>query len=356
MKFRSLILFFTAIFLISVACDPYKIEIPDQGTGSGNTNTGGNTGGNEGTSGNDDIYTVKYPKAGGTKVKTLQTVGYFKETFIKKGITYYHFYGMDDISKAHQNVCVAEIDLDNPAYKVNLFMTSSDITSNVGKREKAIIAVNACYEQEAIYLKYNGSVKSSVSLDPDHLRFWKHEGAIVSDGPRKIGIINGAKGTSSIKEGGIQAIEVFKQLKEPTIFGSSPILIDDYDPIGTRFVPEHYNISNVSGFDAEDYRRHQGGRNPRVAAALTEDNDLLLVVVDGRFSGKAEGMSAKELTNFLVKHFNPQWAINMDGGGSSTMFVNMDGWGVMNYPTDNKTWDHEGERARPTFFLVQYNE
>jgi exopolysaccharide biosynthesis protein len=93
--------------------------------------------------------------------------------------------------------------------------------------------------------------------------------------------------------------------------------------------------------------------------ALTEDNDLLFIVVDGRFSGKAEGMSAKELTNFIAKHFNPQWAINMDGGGSSTMYIN--GYGdpvtnVLNYPCDNKKWDHYGQRARPTFFLVQYDE
>ena len=120
-----------------------------------------------------------------------------------------------------------------------------------------------------------------------------------------------------------------------------------------------YTLEELNGFEYEDYRRHQGVRHPRVAVALTEDNDLLFVVVDGRFSGKAEGMSAKELTNFLVKHFNPQWAINMDGGGSSTMYIN--GYGdpvtnVLNYPCDNKKWDHYGQRARPTFFLVQYDE
>ena len=40
-----------------------------------------------------------------------------------------------------------------------------------------------------------------------------------------------------------------------------------------------------------------------------------------RWAGKAEGMSAKEVTLFLKKHFNPQYALNMDGGGSTTMYV-----------------------------------
>lgn len=54
---------------------------------------------------------------------------------------------------------------------------------------------------------------------------------------------------------------------------------------------------------------------------MTEDKDLLLVTIDGRWAGKAEGMSAKEVTLFLKKHFNPQYALNMDGGGSTTMYV-----------------------------------
>ncbi|MDY4812003.1 MAG: phosphodiester glycosidase family protein [Muribaculaceae bacterium] len=39
-----------------------------------------------------------------------------------------------------------------------------------------------------------------------------------------------------------------------------------------------------------------------------------------RRKSKAEGMNARELTKFLVHYFNPQWALNMDGGGSTTMY------------------------------------
>ncbi|MBR0298782.1 MAG: phosphodiester glycosidase family protein [Bacteroidales bacterium] len=340
---------FVAVWAAFVSCNPYKIQIPRHEYGEG---------------GNDDGETtenpVQYPEAGVAKEKTLRTTGLFRETQIKDGITLYSFEGQkEDITGTYQTVFVLEVDLNNEAYKVNFLMTRSDSVSAIGKRYKAIAAVNACYEQDAIYCRTNGYNHCEVSLDPDHLRFWKHEAAIVGDGVRKVGLVYGAKGARNIREGGIQAINIYKGLKEKNIFASAPMLIDDYDPVGARFVPEFYTQADFNKLDGEDYRRHQGVRHPRVAVALTGDNDLLFVVVDGRFPGNAEGMSARELTHFLVKHFNPRWAINMDGGGSSTMYVQ--GYGdplnnVLNHPYDNKRWDHFGQRLRPTVFLVQYNE
>ena len=302
---------------------------------------------------------VKYPDPGTPKVKTLLVDGFFTETEIKPGITLYsaEMKEESDITKSFQTVFVLEVDLDNENYKVEFYHGKSDTTSSIAMKQNAIAAINACYELEAVYCKTDGVVHGTCTLDPDHLRFWKHEAAVVGDGDRKIGIVHGAKGAADHRDGGLQALEVYKNLKEPDIFASAPMLIDDYDPVGASYVPASYTSSALSKLDGEDWRRHQGVRHPRVAVALTDDNDLLMVVVDGRFSGKAEGMSAKELTNFLVKYFNPRWAINMDGGGSSTMYI--DGHGdpvnhVLNYPADNKKWDHYGQRKRPSLFLVKY--
>ena len=93
--------------------------------------------------------------------------------------------------------------------------------------------------------------------------------------------------------------------------------------------------------------------------ALTEDNDLLLIAIDGRWPGKAEGMNAAEVTRFIVRYFNPQWAINMDGGGSTTLTIKGLGHpetNVVNYPTDGGTHDHTGERKVTTHLLVLCNE
>lgn len=312
---------------------------------------------------------VGYPSSGVSKVTTLQTTGYFTTSTLQTGIIHYSFYGYDDITKANQNVNVVEIDLNNPVYKINFLYTGRSTTSYVGKQNNAIVAVNAAYEQDAVYCRTNGVNHSEVTIRPDDTdedkarRFWKHEAALVGDGERKIGMIHGAKGTSNVTDGGYQAIEVYKQLKEKNIFASSPMLIDDYDQVGTRFVPAQYDNWTISQFNSnfhsEDYRRHQGVRHPRTAVALTADNDLLLITVDGRYSGKAEGMSARELTKFIAKHFNPRWAINMDGGGSTSLYIKGKSSStndIVNHVcNDGSTWDKPAERNLTTFLLVQYD-
>ena len=303
-----------------------------------------------------DAQIVRYPDSGGRKVRTLQTEGVFIETGISEGIIHYVFSGFDPITGAYQNVNVLEIDLDRDNYRIVFNHESpGNIVSSVAKKYDAIAAVNATYELPAVYCRTNGQNHSEVSLEPGHERFWKHNAALVGDGERQVGIINGASGEENDHTGGLQAISLYKGLDEKNIFASAPMLIDDYNPIGTQFVPFFYTKEDLRELRGEDYRRHQGVRHPRTAVALTEDNDLLLIVVDGRVKGKAEGMSAKELTEFIAMHFNPRWAINMDGGGSSTMYLKGHGDpsnNVLNYPTDNRTWDHVGERKVNTHLLV----
>ena len=278
--------------------------------------------------------------------------GTFVKTEIADGICHYLFEGMDEISGAMQTVNVLRVDLDNENYKV-VFSYGSDSTSSVALKHNALAAINATYETDASYIRVNGKNHFEVSIPAGHLRYWKHDGALVLDGDRKMSIVHGASCHAASVEGGEAAIALYKSLGAPNIFSSSPMLIDNYEPVGTTFVPDPLE-KPIKEYEYEDYRRHQGVRHPRVAVALTEDNDMLLVVVDGRWPS-ASGMSAKELTLFLAKHFNPRWALNMDGGGSSTMYLK--GYGapgndVLNYPTDNKRYDHYGQRRVCTHILV----
>ena len=67
-------------------------------------------------------------------------------------------------------------------------------------------------------------------------------------------------------------------------------------------------------------------------------------------------MNARELTLFLVTWFNPQYALNLDGGGSSTLCVKGEGdpvTHVVNYPTDDGQYNHSGERVRDAFIVVR---
>jgi hypothetical protein len=60
-------------------------------------------------------------------------------------------------------------------------------------------------------------------------------------------------------------------------------------------------------------------RNPRTAAGIARDGKrLILVVVDGRQKGYSDGMTLRETANLLLA-LGARDAINLDGGGSSTL-------------------------------------
>ena len=62
------------------------------------------------------------------------------------------------------------------------------------------------------------------------------------------------------------------------------------------------------------------GRAPRTALGITSEGHMLFVVVNGRQEDVSEGMTLQELAD-LMKELGAVEAINLDGGGSSTMVV-----------------------------------
>jgi hypothetical protein len=70
--------------------------------------------------------------------------------------------------------------------------------------------------------------------------------------------------------------------------------------------------------------------NPRTAVGITPDGKLVVVVVDGREYGYSAGMTLRRLADFMVE-LGCRDAINLDGGGSSTMWLN---GRVANRPSD----------------------
>lgn len=84
-------------------------------------------------------------------------------------------------------------------------------------------------------------------------------------------------------------------------------------------------------------------RHPRTAIAMLDSGKLLLVTVDGRQPEKSVGMSLAELANLLLE-FGAKEAINLDGGGSTTMVVKGK---VVNSPSDQT-----GERPVSDAILI----
>ena len=70
-----------------------------------------------------------------------------------------------------------------------------------------------------------------------------------------------------------------------------------------------------------------GGRNPRSAIGYTAENNLIIVAVDGR-ENSSVGLTLFELAN-LMKSIGCVSAMNLDGGGSTVLYVNGK---VVNHP------------------------
>jgi hypothetical protein len=84
-------------------------------------------------------------------------------------------------------------------------------------------------------------------------------------------------------------------------------------------------------------------KHPRTAMGYTRDNKLVVLVVQGRFPGIAEGASLTQLAH-IFKDIGCVEALNLDGGGSSCMLVNG--------KETIKVSDSGGQRPVPAVFQI----
>jgi len=84
-------------------------------------------------------------------------------------------------------------------------------------------------------------------------------------------------------------------------------------------------------------------RNPRTGVGVTREGKLLFVTVDGRHPRRSVGMTPIQFAK-LFRRLGARWALNLDGGGSTTMFVR---GRLVNRPSDPG-----GERAVSSALLV----
>lgn len=88
------------------------------------------------------------------------------------------------------------------------------------------------------------------------------------------------------------------------------------------------------------------GRAPRTAIGVTADNHLIMLVATGRQQGISVGLRLDELARLMIE-FGAVDAINLDGGGSSTLAIR---GLVMNLPSEGR------ERKVGDAILVFKNE
>lgn len=274
---------------------------------------------------------------------------------VADGVSYYNFSGVEPVTGAPQKINVIDWDMANKNYALRqVWYDEKCTTSTVFRRENAVAAINAAYEPESIVVKTGGTYhtcmpKDTVMTTP--VPNWKNDGAIYSDATgQTVCIASDGKGKSIAEQREFYGTSAWEN-----IFTSSPMLIDDYAPVGASFVDSTLTAAQLAEYNYEHPVRHQGVRHPRTAVALTENGHFLMIIVDGRRKGDSEGMNARELTRFIERNFHPRYALNMDGGGSTSMCVRGmgdPGTHLVNTPSSNKPSEIKKERKLVSFFCL----
>ena len=267
---------------------------------------------------------------------------------ISEGLNLYKFLGYEPATKTKQRVFVLDVDMNNPRYRFAFRCQPNQqkiITSEAQISSGAVAALNATYERVSVFIKVDGVTINNIenNLISDAVDNWKSEAGAFMTADGKIYLEHSGKGLSLTEQR-----RYYRKHECANIFTSAPMLIDNYDPVGTTFVPSNLTSSDLSKLHSEHPHRHQGVTHPRSVIALTKDNHVLLIAIDGR-DGDYKGMTAKQVTQFLVYHFNPPCALNMDGGGSTALSINGK---VVNTPSGGSSQAFGEERPVPTHFVI----
>jgi exopolysaccharide biosynthesis protein len=246
---------------------------------------------------------------------------------IGKGLVWKKYLFKGDLFGSNQSINILEIKKKSKTtFAIGFEPKELRMTSDFGQSAKAIAALNATFFD----------IKNGGSVD-----FLKVDGKIINENRiqndkravhQKAAIMLDAKELKIEKWNGQPTWE--SSLSSDDIMLSGPLLIfkNRVEPVDSS---------------AFTYTRH-----PRTAVVVTNTDRVLFITVDGR-DPNAAGMSLIELGKIL-KWLNAKDAINLDGGGSTTLWIdNQPEGGIVNYPSDNKVWDHAGERKVANVILLK---
>lgn len=124
----------------------------------------------------------------------------------------------------------------------------------------------------------------------------------------------------------------FSKWNMQTAVGGGPVLL-----LGGKIMISNNQELKFAGKAIND-------KHPRTAMGYTKDNKLILLVVQGRFPGIAEGVTLTQEAQIL-KDLGCWEALNLDGGGSSCLLVNG--------KTTIKPSSDGVQRSVPAVFLIK---
>ena len=236
----------------------------------------------------------------------------------------YHF-GEGTLFCSAQHLFVIEIPAGSPrrlAFAYDSVLTPVD---SLARRQQAYAAINGSFfdmdkGNPICYLRINGQLlgeNTPQKNDSVNRKYYQY--ATLTLSPTRLWVPDSNRMWEDI-------------LSPGDIMTAGPLLLRE-----GQYVPQRDDRTFVT-------KRHN-----RTALGLRPDGTTLLLVADGRFRHKAEGLTLPELER-VMRWLGCTEAINLDGGGSSTMYIKDNG--VVNYPSDNNRHDHEGQRPVSNAILL----
>jgi len=247
---------------------------------------------------------------------------------ISKGVILKQAAFHQNLFESNQFVSILEIK-QKRRYKIDLAYEDSLLrtTSEFGEIHKALAAINGTFFNIARggsvdYLRSDGKVINENRLNKDGSRAVHQKAAIAI-----------RRGKLSLMEwNGSDAWE--SSIKAEDVMLSGPLLL------------------RRGSFSVLDSAVFNIARHPRSLIATGKGKKIYFIVVDGRRENAA-GMSLFEARK-IMKWLGVIDGINLDGGGSSALWVAGQPFnGVVSYPSDNKKWDHEGQRKVANVILLK---
>lgn len=257
----------------------------------------------------------------------------WKETSVRPGLIWKkaHFEGL---FQSNQEVNYLEIDLGQPGLSVAYtgvptgFRRTSEFVQEAG----AVAGINATFFNtktggSVTLLKIDGQeINETTLLLANGKRNERAGGAVILETVEN-------HPHARIIAGDNEQLDWDKKIEADNILVSGPVMLLDGDY-----------------FDIQD-NAFNNNRHPRSAVAVLPGNKMILMTVDGR-NAQAQGMSIPELA-FFLKVLGADQALNLDGGGSSALYIKGVGEnGIVNHPSDNQKFDHEGERRVANAIIV----
>lgn len=245
----------------------------------------------------------------------------WKTTKIRKGIVWKQV-NIEGLFGSKQEINYVEIDLRRNAKNLRLAGVSTGFrrTSEFATENDAVVGINAGFFD----------TKAGGGVD-----FIKIDGAVVNETRNENVRANalflfGKRGKGARV---VSARHIGDLGSHPNMLLSGPLLLEDGETVTLGQNPFNNN------------------RHPRSAVAI-RGKKLILLTVDGR-NAQAQGMSLPELAKVFL-WLEMEDAMNLDGGGSTTLFIKgQTPNGIVNHPSDNALFDHQGERKVANAILIK---